>query len=463
MNSHRSQGEFPPETRTAPLTDATRRHAAEAPRQWLKALLNGNGWFDRAAIVRHVALSAAAGAAYLFRGTLVARPEILWIIAAALLLNCLILLLPKSTRGLSVARIASSAAGVSGWTLLIYFTGGITSPFAAGLALEVVLAARTFGLNGIAPVTFVATCGLWLQQLRLGLANAVTPLLVQTSMLLLLGGLIFFLARYWSREQRALSDEGERIRRRLLTLEGELAAAPRMEEIGENVARLAHGCKNTIHSLKGFAALIERHLRNDDESARTLAGLRAAIDQLEGLVRSTLLAGGAQGAASGSTDGERLGKLMEETRIESSSAYPQVQWRVLANGGMPAVGVPPEIIKDVLLELCTNAAAAVETAVEAPGCVTLETCAHEAFLCLHVRDEGSGIAEASRSRIFERGFSTKPEGHGLGLFLSRRSLMLHGGALEARPAPHGGALFCMRLPVAGDRSRPPGLPRRAAP
>ncbi|MGA5123000.1 sensor histidine kinase [Streptomyces pseudogriseolus] len=79
-----------------------------------------------------------------------------------------------------------------------------------------------------------------------------------------------------------------------------------------------------------------------------------------------------------------------------------------------------------------------------------------------VADDGEGVADADRERIFERfvrldaARSRDEGGAGLGLAIARDVAVRHGGTLTAGAAPAGGALFELRLPLAGaDRGTPP--------
>jgi signal transduction histidine kinase len=72
------------------------------------------------------------------------------------------------------------------------------------------------------------------------------------------------------------------------------------------------------------------------------------------------------------------------------------------------------------------------------------------YVTLSVRDTGSGMDEATRARIFEPSFTTKPAGHGtgLGLWIVRDIAERFGGAIGVRSAPGQGTEFVVYFPRA---------------
>ncbi len=70
------------------------------------------------------------------------------------------------------------------------------------------------------------------------------------------------------------------------------------------------------------------------------------------------------------------------------------------------------------------------------------------WLEIAISDEGPGIDLMDQGRIFEAGFSTREGGSGLGLSITQRVIMLHGGRISVASAPGGPTTFTIRLPVA---------------
>jgi signal transduction histidine kinase len=115
-------------------------------------------------------------------------------------------------------------------------------------------------------------------------------------------------------------------------------------------------------------------------------------------------------------------------------------------------------VSQVLLNLITNAAHAIRAVVGnsgRKGAITLSTRGDGKDAVISVRDTGTGIPEAIRSRIFEPFFTTKEAGEGSGQGLGiARSLIVkkHGGALTLETEVGKGTVFIVRLPLRGGPS-----------
>jgi len=67
-----------------------------------------------------------------------------------------------------------------------------------------------------------------------------------------------------------------------------------------------------------------------------------------------------------------------------------------------------------------------------------------------VRDDGAGIDPAHHERVFRPYFTTKKQGTGLGLFVTRKIVGEHGGSVAFESEPGKGTTFRVRLPATGD-------------
>jgi signal transduction histidine kinase len=70
-------------------------------------------------------------------------------------------------------------------------------------------------------------------------------------------------------------------------------------------------------------------------------------------------------------------------------------------------------------------------------------------LVLQVSDNGPGVAAEMKGRLFEPYATTKAEGTGLGLAIVERIVTEHGGEIRYEDGPAGGAVFVVKLPLAG--------------
>jgi signal transduction histidine kinase len=103
----------------------------------------------------------------------------------------------------------------------------------------------------------------------------------------------------------------------------------------------------------------------------------------------------------------------------------------------------PEELRQVLQNLISNAVAATPEG----GTIELRTEHTQERLRVTVVDSGPGIPERDRAQIFEPLYTTKPDGLGLGLTISRAILERLGGSLTVKNEPGRGAAFTLELPL----------------
>jgi signal transduction histidine kinase len=124
------------------------------------------------------------------------------------------------------------------------------------------------------------------------------------------------------------------------------------------------------------------------------------------------------------------------------------------DGATRLVAINRQELQQVLINLLVNAAQAM------PGGGRLRISSQDAgedAVTLKVADSGPGLDDSTRERLFQPFFTTKRDGNGLGLWISRSLLERYGGDLGAAPRGDGalgGACFEVRLPASKDGPAP---------
>src|SRR4029077_6362001 len=134
-------------------------------------------------------------------------------------------------------------------------------------------------------------------------------------------------------------------------------------------------------------------------------------------------------------------------------AKPDVQLRTA--GVFGSVPGDEGLLRQALLNLARNAAEAC-TGAAGGGQVLLKgelVRAEDGGLQrIVILDNGPGIEDASLGKLFRPFYTTKADGTGLGLAVVQKIIVQHGGQVEARNRPEGGAAFMVTLPLCGGAS-----------
>jgi signal transduction histidine kinase len=125
-----------------------------------------------------------------------------------------------------------------------------------------------------------------------------------------------------------------------------------------------------------------------------------------------------------------------------------------------AANIPPVLgdriqLQQVILNLVMNGIEAMDTVTDRPRELLIRSCQHESDqLLVAVEDSGIGIDGQNLGKIFDAFYTTKPQGMGMGLAISRSIVENHGGRLWAVPNDGPGATFQFTLDVGGQEWRP---------
>ncbi|GAB2959356.1 ATP-binding protein [Amycolatopsis acidiphila] len=230
--------------------------------------------------------------------------------------------------------------------------------------------------------------------------------------------------------------EGQRARGAVVTLRdhtdlqlltGELNTT---RGLAESLRSQAHEAANRLHTVVSLVEL-GRAAEAVEFATAELEIAQRLTDRVVGAVTEPVLAALLLGkAAEANERGVEL-VLTDDTALDELDLEPRDLVTVLGN-------------------LIDNAIdAAIDNAACARPRVTVTARADGEHLLLRVADSGKGVADAARSAVFQRGWSTKPQdgpaGHGLGLALVGQVVRRHHG--EVALVNDGGAVFTVRLPL----------------
>jgi signal transduction histidine kinase len=215
-----------------------------------------------------------------------------------------------------------------------------------------------------------------------------------------------------------------------------LRADRELAELGEIGRGLAHSLRNPLHAL-GLSLEALAAQATDTARAQPLAHAgREQLQRVDQALRSFLALSAGEGATSVPVS---LREVVDDVVLEASQ---RAQGRVrFAREGEDATlsGVPAEL-RVILHALVINALEASPDG----GVVSVRIDADEHGASLQVRDQGVGIPEAIRARLFQPHVSGKPHGAGMGLYLAQRLAGLrYGGGIELVADPAGGT--CARV------------------
>jgi PAS domain S-box-containing protein/excisionase family DNA binding protein len=253
-------------------------------------------------------------------------------------------------------------------------------------------------------------------------------------------------------ERRRAEQEREMLLAREQHARAETEAALRLRD--EFLSIASHELRTPLATLKGHAQLVLRRLDRVGqlEPQRAVAALQAIVgqsDKLERLLGQLLdvsrLEGGKLALERQPTDVVALVELVVSAAQTRDESHPIT----LAATSSVEAEVDPLRLEQVLTNLLDNASK--YSPADSPIQVMVSQSTGDT-LEIAVRDHGIGIPPQRRELIFERFYQAHGDGHksglGLGLYVSRQIVELHGGKLTAEFPSDGGSRFVVRLPLA---------------
>jgi signal transduction histidine kinase len=264
-------------------------------------------------------------------------------------------------------------------------------------------------------------------------------------------------------ERTRFVEELQRAYETLKTTQAELLFSERVKAIGEIAAGVAHDYNNTLGAILARVQLaLHRLERPDADFSLAVGDLRiaekAATQSASTIKRIQDFARRRSGTIQALLSlNDVVNNAVEMTRPKWKDECESAGRRISVEADL---GIVPEIRGDMsdLTQALSNLLLNAVDAMPHGGTVRVRTFSDEGHTVVEVADDGEGIPEALQERIFHPFFTTKSDGHGLGLSIVENIVARHGGDIGLSSASGAGATFRLRFPVeavANERTAPP--------
>jgi len=252
---------------------------------------------------------------------------------------------------------------------------------------------------------------------------------------------------------RSLMSEIHEARTSLEHSETRAMNAEKLASVGRLAASVAHEIRNPLTSMRMRLFSIDSAARGDPSIEKNVQVVSEEIRRLEAIVTNFLEFSRPADLSFDVHDVTTLvGKSLELLR-------PQLEAKAITmireeEPRLAPVRADSDQLRQVLINLLSNAVDAVEPG----GQIRLTTSSELApggrkNVVIRTSDNGRGIPEEIRPRLFDPFFSTKEDGIGLGLCISAQIIERHGGRLALESSSENGSTFAVKIPAVTSTSR----------
>lgn len=221
-----------------------------------------------------------------------------------------------------------------------------------------------------------------------------------------------------------------------------MAAAMRAERdavIGRMAGRVAHEVNNPLEAIKALIEPLRIRSREQPTVVEGLDIIDRQVDRIANLAR-TLLGLAHQRPSNRTMVLPAAVLVMVAALFQPRFAKAGKRLEVMVPGDLPPVSMDADQVQQAVINLLENALAALD----AGGCVRITAAAGAGWLEIAVMDDGPGLGK-DPERLFQPFYTTKADGTGLGLAMTRSICEAHGGWIDAENRQPHGACFRLHL------------------
>jgi PAS domain S-box-containing protein len=228
------------------------------------------------------------------------------------------------------------------------------------------------------------------------------------------------------------------------SLEKQLADAEHLATLGELCAGLAHEIKNPLAGIKGAIDVIRESAPSLDKHQEIFDDVIHEVNRIDKIVRDLLNYAKPKPPSHTAIN---LPELVQRitTMVRSASKQGSIPIQMCQLAPIPEFTGDETQLDQVLLNLLLNAQNAMPSGGHIE--VVLDYDRDASVVRMEVRDDGPGIPEAIRKKIFQPFFTTRPDGAGLGLAVCLKNVQYHGGSIEVHSEAGQGTTFSISIPL----------------
>ncbi len=226
-------------------------------------------------------------------------------------------------------------------------------------------------------------------------------------------------------------------------LEDQIGLATKLAAVGRLTSGVAHEVKNPLNAMILQVEILRARLAGQDEAVKPQLDILAQeIRRLDRVVKTFLDFARPIKIRRAQTDVTALVQEVFALAVPQAQKY-NVRLILEPNGILPRLRVDPDLMKQALLNLILNGCEAMPEG----GELRVRPRAGRKTIDLDIMDQGTGIPEEARDRIFSLYYTTKPGGSGIGLAMTYRIIELHDGTIHFTSEVSRGTTFQVSLPM----------------
>ncbi|HOO56362.1 MAG TPA: ATP-binding protein [bacterium] len=240
----------------------------------------------------------------------------------------------------------------------------------------------------------------------------------------------------------------------LRKIQEQMRIVDRLTMLGGLAAGIAHQVRNPLCSIRGLAQLLKENSETESLLTEYSNVILSDVDRIDRVVDRLLKF---IQPSSSSWSFESLNEIVDDTILLSKHEIrkKEIELQIDYDDDLPMILCQRENLMQAIMNIVVNAFQAIDI----QGRVSIRTRksigeTEDSFgeICLEISDNGGGIAPEDMDRIFDPSFTTKEDGSGFGLAITKQTVEIHGGNIDFFSENGDGSTFTIWLPIKKQRN-----------